>query len=62
MYVCVCHAVTERQIHDAARSGVACLHELSQRTGCGTGCGCCRELAEQVLHEAREPALAQSAA
>jgi bacterioferritin-associated ferredoxin len=62
MYVCICHAVTERQIQDAARLGVACFDELSQRTGCGAGCGCCRELAEQVLQEAHKPALSQSAA
>ena len=52
MYVCICNAVTERAIHEAARRGIATLDALSQSTGCGAGCGSCRELAIMVLDEA----------
>lgn len=52
MYVCICNAVTERAIREAAARGIATLDALSQSTGCGAGCGSCRELAIAVLDEA----------
>lgn len=58
MYVCVCNAVTERDIERAALLGCKDLAELSTRTGCGSGCGCCRELAGQILDAAIERAQA----
>lgn len=51
MYVCICHAVTDRAIRDAAAAGVRCLGELTMRTGCAGGCGSCAQLAEQLLTE-----------
>ena len=54
MYVCICNAVTERAIHEAARRGIATLDALAQSTGCGAGCGSCRDLAGMVLEEAVE--------
>lgn len=51
MYVCICNAVTDRAIREAAASGVRCLGELTMRTGCGGGCGSCVQLAEQLLSE-----------
>lgn len=51
MYVCICNAVTDRTIREAAAAGVRCLGELTMQTGCGGGCGSCVELAEQLLSE-----------
>ncbi len=51
MYVCICHGVTERTVRAAAREGVHSLAELTRRTGCAGGCGCCAELAEQLLRD-----------
>ncbi len=51
MYVCLCNAVTESAIRAAACAGVRDLDTLQARTGCGSGCGCCRELAAQTLNE-----------
>lgn len=53
MYVCICNAVTDRQIREAAADGVDTLDALACRTGCGTCCGSCRPLALQVLDQAR---------
>jgi len=53
MYVCICNAVTEKMIRQAANAGVRSLAELSRRTGCSTTCGSCADLAEDILHEAR---------
>ncbi|MET0231156.1 MAG: (2Fe-2S)-binding protein [Rhodanobacteraceae bacterium] len=52
MYVCICNAVTERAIREAAASGVRTLSELSRRTGCADCCGSCSDLANEILAEA----------
>jgi bacterioferritin-associated ferredoxin len=51
MYVCICNAVTERTIRDAAKSGVRTLTELSRRTGCADCCGSCADLAREIIEE-----------
>jgi bacterioferritin-associated ferredoxin len=51
MYVCICNAVTERAIREAARAGVRTLDELSRSTGCSDCCGSCADLAAQILAE-----------
>ena len=53
MYVCICNAVTDTMIRDAAADGVSSLSELTRRTGCAGTCGSCSDLAEQVLADAR---------
>ena len=52
MYVCICNAVTDRAIREAASNGVRTLSELSRRTGCGDCCGNCAELASEILERA----------
>jgi bacterioferritin-associated ferredoxin len=51
MYVCICNAVTDRAIREAADRGIASLDELAVATGCGSTCGCCRELALRILED-----------
>ena len=51
MYGCVCHGVTDSQIRRAAEEGVREVHELTMRTGAGSSCGSCLDLATQILHE-----------
>jgi len=53
LYICICHAVTERQLKDCARSGARSLDDLAAQLGVGTGCGRCRECASGVLREVR---------
>jgi bacterioferritin-associated ferredoxin len=57
MYVCLCHGITDKTIREAAERGVEGLDGLAAATGCGSSCGCCRELAVQILDEARALAL-----
>lgn len=52
MYVCLCNAVTDRAIREAASRGVASIDALAAETGVGTCCGACRPLAIQILDEA----------
>jgi len=51
MYVCICAAVTDRQVRAAAAAGVDSLDQLTMRLGVGAGCGCCREMAQKMLAE-----------
>lgn len=62
MYICLCHAVTDRSIHEAVDRGVNSYSELAFATGCGTQCGSCAKTARQIFQQAlearSEPALA----
>jgi bacterioferritin-associated ferredoxin len=51
MIICVCKAVSDRQIRQAADRGVVALRELSQHLGVGTCCGKCVPLARSLLQE-----------
>ena len=53
VYVCLCYGITDRTIREAAAGGARSLSELSALTGCGTSCGSCRELAEEILESTR---------
>lgn len=56
MYVCVCSAVTERQIHQAVRAGAQTLQDLRQDLGVAADCGRCASCARQCLREAHADA------
>ena len=51
MYVCICKAVTDKQIRRAAASGVDSLYELRDSLGVASGCGSCADQAESILSE-----------
>ena len=50
MYICLCKAVTDSEIVDAIDNGASQLSHLEE-IGVGTGCGCCRESAQQLIDE-----------
>jgi len=51
MYVCICNAVTDRAIREAAESGHS-FDDLSRATGCSDCCGNCETLAREIFDEA----------
>lgn len=51
MYVCLCKAVTDAEIREAANGGAHDLDGLSDQLGVGAGCGCCRETAQTIIDE-----------
>jgi bacterioferritin-associated ferredoxin len=57
MYVCVCRAVTGRQIRDAAAEGVRTMRELRLKLGVCSACGKCGESAKEILDGAEQPGL-----
>ena len=56
MYVCICNAITEKQIRKAARSGVSDLGGLQAQLGVATGCGTCSDAAMDVLRNSETSA------
>ena len=51
MYVCICAAVSDRQIASAVAAGVDSLEKLGFELGVGMGCGCCRDTAQRLLED-----------
>ncbi|PZV17815.1 MAG: (2Fe-2S)-binding protein [Pseudanabaena sp.] len=51
MYVCICHAITEKDIQQAVGKGVSSIARLSELTMLGTQCGHCTKHADQVLNQ-----------
>lgn len=49
MYICVCNAVTDREIRAARERGVSTLPELSASTGAASCCGSCSGHAHEIL-------------
>ncbi len=49
MYVCICQAVTDREIREAAEDGACSVRELGQQLGVATGCGRCAAEARRLL-------------
>lgn len=52
MYVCVCNAITEKDIHQAVKQGVCTMEMLSETTSVSRQCGCCESHACKVLEKA----------
>ena len=51
MYICLCNAITEREIRAHAAQGACTLADLEQCLGVGAGCGRCRPVASELLSE-----------
>lgn len=51
MYVCICKAVTDRQIRQAIELGARSLSDLKESLGVATGCGKCAPCARAILRE-----------
>lgn len=51
MYVCVCNAVTDKQIRRAVEAGVSTMRGLHQELGVAGCCGKCGPCAREVLRE-----------
>ncbi len=54
MYICICNAITDKDIRRAAEAGATDLWALQAELGVATGCGSCRETASEILLDARK--------
>ncbi len=51
MYVCICNAITDKEIRQAASRGASTVMDLTNELGVAAGCGSCRETAAEILSE-----------
>ena len=51
MYICLCNAITDRDIVRAAEQGACSSEDLAQHLGVGLGCGRCTSCAKSILSE-----------
>lgn len=58
MIVCVCHRISDRDIHRQAQAGCTSFDELQFETGVSTCCGRCTDCAKEEFHRARRHAAA----
>ncbi len=56
MYVCICNAVTEKEVRQAASDGARSLQDLQCGLGVATGCGQCAGDACSLLESAAQAA------
>ena len=52
MYVCICKAVTDKEIRRAVANGADNLYELRESLGVASGCGSCVDHAQEILDTA----------
>lgn len=62
MYVCVCKAVTDKQITTAINNGVCTRRQLFDCFGVGSDCGKCNRQVKELLDQNRphNPIMAQA--
>jgi bacterioferritin-associated ferredoxin len=51
MYVCVCHAVTDKDIRKCVDRGACSLFDVQNELPVGSCCGRCAETAQTVVDE-----------
>ena len=49
MYICICNAVTEKQVRASVEAGATCLEDLHLDLGVAAGCGRCAVTAAEYL-------------
>ncbi len=49
MFVCICNAITDRDIKETVAAGASTMSDLQAQLGVATCCGCCSELAASFL-------------
>lgn len=51
MYICICNAITDREIRQCAELGAASVDELRESLGVASCCGRCESAARELLHQ-----------
>lgn len=51
MFVCICRAVTEEEVHEHCSQGARTIDAISDRCGAGEGCGTCLDRLSEILSE-----------
>ena len=56
MYICLCHAISDRQIREAVDQGAGSLFEVQMRLPVASCCGRCEDSAREVIESHIESA------
>lgn len=56
MVVCVCNAIKERDVRQAAQAGANCPSSAYRSLGCRAQCGQCFPFAREIIADARATA------
>ncbi|MEM9172960.1 MAG: (2Fe-2S)-binding protein [Pseudomonadota bacterium] len=59
MYVCICQAITEKQVAAAVNNGADTVEALRDQLGVASCCGTCAPTAEEVIAQTRAASKAQ---
>ena len=51
MYICICNAITDKQILQAQQNGCNSIDDITQELGVGNCCGRCIDKATNLLME-----------
>ena len=51
MIVCVCNAITEKDVREAARNGARTPEAAYASLDCEPQCGCCLDYAQEIIDE-----------
>ncbi len=54
MFVCICRAVTEQQVHSAIESGATTVEAVVTLCRAGGDCGACHQTIEDMIDESSE--------
>ncbi len=54
MYVCICQAITERQVREAVQQGMHTVRALKDELGVAAECGKCARCAQGIIRECRQ--------
>jgi bacterioferritin-associated ferredoxin len=52
MIVCLCHRVSDRDIHREVAAGASCFEQLQDETRLASSCGACHDCAREVFDAA----------
>ncbi|MFF0488028.1 (2Fe-2S)-binding protein [Nocardia sp. NPDC003482] len=53
MYVCICNAVSETDVHSCVAAGACSMKQVKARCGWQSGCGNCTRRLAEVIGQAR---------
>ncbi len=53
MYVCICKAITDKQLEEAQKSSMS-LREICNNLGLGSECGACIQEAVQMIKKSKQ--------
>ena len=54
MYICVCKAVTDKQLRAAIDNGICTRRQLTQCLGVGKDCGKCNKEVRELLNQCKQ--------